>query len=65
MCDNGLIVMIEAKTTTKKNLLATYYLPTYYLLPTTYLKWLYFGLARHTFVTSDGYKIIEMVRTLS
>ena len=46
LCDNGLIVMIEAKTTKKT-------------------KWLYFGLARHTFVTSDGYKIIEIVRTLS
>ena len=28
-------------------------------------KWLYFGLARHTFITNDGYKIIEIVRTLS
>ena len=28
-------------------------------------KWLYFGLARHTFITNDGYKIIEVVRTLS
>ena len=27
-------------------------------------KWLYFGLARHTFITNDGYKIIEVVRTL-
>ena len=27
-------------------------------------KWLYFGLARHTFITNDGYKIIEIVRTL-
>ena len=28
-------------------------------------KWLYFGLARHTFMTNDGYKIIQIVRTLS
>ena len=28
-------------------------------------RWLYFGLARHIFITNDGYKIIEMVRTLS
>ena len=27
-------------------------------------KWLYFSLARHTFMTNDGYKIIEIVRTL-
>ena len=28
-------------------------------------KWLFFGLARHTFITHDGYGIIEMVHTLS
>ena len=27
-------------------------------------KWLYFGLALHTFITNDGYKIIEIDRTL-
>ena len=27
-------------------------------------KWLYLGLARHTFITNDVYKIMEKVRTL-